>query len=102
LLQLAFVQLEFGFCGSRFGTIHGFTHRGCTGVIAGPTVPEFDGLKASAVAVTFTVLPGLPQMREKKVGSAGRWSTTLTVGLTPNAAGRVEQSLTHEELLPAE
>ena len=66
-----------------------------------PTVPEFDGLKASAAAVALTLLPGLPQMREKKVGKLGRESCTVTMGLTPNAAGRpVEQSGLETALTP--
>ena len=31
------------------------------------TLPEFDGLKASAVAIALTVFPEVPQMREKNV-----------------------------------
>ncbi len=70
------------------------------------TFPEFDGLKASAVALALTVLPPLPQMREKKVGKLERWIWTVTMGLTANAAGmpELEQSLLEPKLppLPAE
>jgi hypothetical protein len=60
--------------GSRLGTIHGFTHRGWTGVTVPvaplfPTASELEELKASAVAVALTVLPVLPQIRAKNVGS---------------------------------
>src|ERR1700722_12503807 len=67
-----------GFRGSRFGMTHGLTHRGCTGVMVPvgplPTVPELEGLKASAVAVALTLLPVFPQMREKNVGMLGRFT----------------------------
>jgi hypothetical protein len=59
-----------------------------------PTFPEFDGLKASAVAVALTLLPVLPeraQIREKKVGKLTRCTVTVTSGFTANAAGKLEQ-----------
>ena len=66
------MQLMLGFSGSRLGTIHGFTHLGCTGVMVPevwfPRFPEFEGLKTSALAVALTVFVVLRQMREKKVG----------------------------------
>jgi hypothetical protein len=48
-------------------------------------LPEFDGLKTSAVAVALTLLPALPQMREKYVGRFDRDTLTVTMGLTPKA-----------------
>ena len=79
------------------GTTHGFTQRGSTGVMVPveplPTFPESEGLKASAVALALTLLPVFPQIREKNVGSLGRVTCTVTIGLTVNAAGSVEQSL---------
>src|ERR1700684_3669916 len=77
-----------GLAGSIFGTIHGFTHLGWTGVTA-PEVPLFsdaEGLNTSAVAVALTEFPVLPQMREKNVGSAVRWIRTVTSGLMAKAA----------------
>src|SRR5215469_9070063 len=45
-----------GLSGSQFGTIHGFTQRGCTGVMVPevPTLAELDELKTSALAVALT------------------------------------------------
>ncbi len=77
------------FPGSRFGTIHGFTHRGWTGITvpdaALPTRSEFEELKASAVAVALTLAPRRPQIRAKKVGRSVRWTCTVTSGFTPKA-----------------
>jgi hypothetical protein len=73
--------------------IHGFTQRGVTGMIVPPPVPEFEGLKASAVAVALTLFPAFPQKREKKVGSPARCTTTVTTGLMAKAAGSEEQSV---------
>ena len=73
--------------------IQGFTQRGVTGMIVPPTLAEFEGLKASAVAVALTVFPAFPQMREKKVGSPARCTSTVTTGLMANAAGNEEQSV---------
>jgi hypothetical protein len=47
------------FPGSSFGTIHGFTQRGCTGVTTPAGAPllcefECEGLNASAVALALT------------------------------------------------
>jgi len=86
-----------GFSGFLFGTIHGFTQRGCTGVIVPvttlPTLPESEGLKTSAVAVALTELPVFPQMREKNVGRLARVSCTVTNGLfTPEVKVNLEQS----------
>jgi hypothetical protein len=53
---------------------------------------EFEGLKASAVAVALTVLPVLPQMREKNVGRLALVTFAVTMGLTAKAAGKPEQS----------
>src|ERR1700730_17461416 len=95
-LQLV-VQALLGFSGSRFGTIQGFTQRGCTGmmvpVVCLPTFPESEGLKTSAVAVALTVFVVLLQMREKKVGKPVCWIWTVTIGLTAKAVDRVEQSV---------
>ena len=82
---------------------HGFTQRGCTGMIVPvaplPTLPEFDGLKTSALALALTEFPVLPHIREKNVGKLARVTCTVTVGLlTPEAKGKAEQSV---ELLPA-
>src|SRR5579862_2812777 len=58
-----------------------------------PTLPEFDGLKASAVAVALTLFEVFPQMREKNVGIPERVTFTVTSGLTPKAvAANVVQS----------
>jgi hypothetical protein len=74
-LQVPPVQLA-GWMGSRFGTIHGFTHRGRTGVIfplgTFPFISEAEGLKASAVAFADIVFPVFPQIRAKKVGMLAR------------------------------
>src|SRR5271166_4661824 len=81
---------EPGASGSVFGTIHGFTQRGWTGIIPpdGPelTLPEFDGLNASAVALAPTSLLVLPQMRAKNEGRFWRWTFTAISGLTPKTA----------------
>jgi len=80
------VQAVLGLSGSRLGTIHGFTQRGCTGIILeGPALAEFDGLNASALALPLTAVPVLPQIREKKLGTPVRVICTVTTGLTPNA-----------------
>ena len=50
-----------------------------------PTVPELEGLKASAVAVALTEFPEFPQIREKKVGRLARVNCTVTMGFTPKA-----------------
>src|SRR5438552_6666122 len=90
------LQVVSGFSGSRLGIIQGFTHLGCTGMMLPvgrlPTFPELEGLKASAVAVALTVFPVFPQIREKKVGKPARLTCTVTIGFTPNAAGKAEQS----------
>jgi hypothetical protein len=95
-----------GFTGSRFGMIHGFTQRGCTGMIDTggwlPTFPELEELKASAVAVALTLFPLFPQMREKKVGRPARWSCTVTIGLTPKGPGVGKVAQFADELPPAE
>ena len=75
---------------------HGLTQRGCTGVMV-PVVSlppaEPDGLKASAVALTVTLLGEAPQKREKKLGKPAWVSCTVTMGLTPKAeVARVVQS----------
>ena len=92
--------------GSRFGTTQGFTQRGCTGMMVppGPTLPELEGLNASAVAVALTLFPVLPQTREKKFGKLPRVTCTVTMGLTAKAAVRPEQSVLEPKLppLPAE
>lgn len=49
-----------------------------------PTLPQFEGLKASALALALIVVPGLPQMREKKFGMLARESCTVTTGFIPN------------------
>ena len=71
------------------GTIQGFTQRGRTGVMASvsvfPTLPEFEGLNASAMAVAVTLLVGAPHMRANIVGRAVRVTCTVTMGFTPNA-----------------
>jgi hypothetical protein len=72
--------------------IQGLTQRGVTGMIVPPTLPEFEGLKASAVAVALTVFPAFPHMREKNVGRPVRESCTVTTGLMANAGGSEEQS----------
>ena len=58
-----------GFLGSRLGTNHGFTQRGCTGVMVPvvwlPKAPEFEGLKASAVGVALTLFPLFPKCGRK-------------------------------------
>src|SRR5271165_917634 len=73
--------------GSLLGTIQGFTQRGWTGIIPpdGPelTLPEFDGLNASAVALAPTSLLVLPQMRAKNEGRFWRWTFTVISGLIP-------------------
>jgi hypothetical protein len=56
------------------------------------TVPEFDELNASAVAVAPTVAPVRPQIRAKKVGKSVRWTFTVTLGFTANVASIVLQS----------
>jgi hypothetical protein len=69
----------------------------------GTTLPELEGLKASAVAAALTVFPLWPQMREKKVGKPVCWIRTVTIGLTPNGAGvpaRAEQSVLELDELP--
>ena len=90
-----------GLFGSRLGTNHGFTQRGCTGVMVPvvwfPKVPEFEGLNASAVAVALTLFPLFPNMREKNVGRFARVTSTVTTGFTPTAAGNPEQS---DDVLP--
>src|ERR1035441_4605019 len=101
-----FVQLR-GLKGSRFGTTHGFTQLGCTGMtvpVAPPLVFRSDAeeLKASAVEVALIVFPWLPQMREKKVGRPARVTWTVTIGFTPKAAGSDEQSVLEVPLVPAE
>ena len=57
------------------------------------TLPELDGLNASAVALALTLFPVFPQIREKKVGRLFRVTNTLTTGFTPKAAGSPEQSV---------
>ena len=87
-----------GWTGSRFGTIQGFTQSGRTGVTFGlgtfPFTLEAEGLKASAVAFADIVFPVFPQMRAKNVGMLARPTCTVTIGFTPKAAGKVEQSCT--------
>jgi hypothetical protein len=80
-------QVVLGFSGSRLGTIHGFTQRGCTGIILPefPTLAEFEELNASALAVALKDVPALPQIREKKLGTPVRMICTVTTGLIPNA-----------------
>ena len=82
-----------------FGTIHGFTQRGATGINAldEVTLPELEGLKTSAVALALTlvleyVLPNNEKMRAKKIGKFGRCTFTVTMGLIPNAASASVQS----------
>ena len=81
--------------GSAFGTIHGFTQRGCTGMTSalGEKFCEADGLKASAIALALTLLPVRPQIREKNVGSPVCVTCTATIGFTPNATAPVELQL---------
>ena len=90
--------------GSKFGTSHGFTHCGCTGVTrpfgATPTLAESAGLNASAVAVALTELDVVPQMREKKLGMLTGVTCTVTIGLTAKAGPKVEQSVL--TVLPSE
>src|SRR5579863_10703935 len=85
-----------GLKGLRFGIINGFTQAGRTGVTVPvgplPLRSDADGLKASAVAFALTEFEVLPQMREKNVGKLARLIWTVTIGLTPKAAGKVEQS----------
>jgi hypothetical protein len=50
-----------------------------------PTLAEFDELNASALAVALTLVPVLPQIREKKLGTLVRTICTVTTGLIPNA-----------------
>jgi hypothetical protein len=55
--------------GSQFGKRKGFTPRAMIGTAAPPVrLAEFDGLKASAIAVALTVSAARLQMREKKAG----------------------------------
>jgi hypothetical protein len=75
------------FRGSLFGTIHGFTQRGCTGTIG--FNPE--GLNASAVAVALTVvpvylLPNNEKIRAKNTGRFVRCTVTVTRGFTAKFA----------------
>src|SRR5580692_8210086 len=78
--------------GSVFGMIKGFTQRGCTGIMLAATLPEFEELNTSAVAVALAVvLEKLPfgnnlKMRAKKIGSFPLVTVTLTTGFTPKAA----------------
>src|ERR1700751_2873262 len=85
--QKATGLLGIGYKGSLLGTIHGFTQRGCTGTMLPevPTLAEFDELNASALAVALTLVPVLPQIREKKLGTPVRTICTVTTGLIPNA-----------------
>jgi hypothetical protein len=62
-----------------------------------PKVPEFEGLKASAVGVALTLFPLFPQMREKNVGRFAPVTSTVTIWFTPTAAGNPEQS---DDVLP--
>src|SRR5208283_1302131 len=75
-----------GHSGSLLGMIHGFTQRGCTGVIVPvgplPMLAELEALKASAVAVAVTVFPVFPHMREKNVGRFDRVTCAVTRGFT--------------------
>jgi hypothetical protein len=70
--------------GSQLGNRNGFTPRTVTGIaVPPPTLDEFDGLNASAVALADTLSAARLQMREKKVGTFGRVTVTATVGLIP-------------------
>src|SRR5215469_6192777 len=70
--------------GSQLGNRKGFTPRAITGIaVPPPTLEEFDGLNASAVAVADTLSAARLQMREKNVGTFGRVTVTATVGLIP-------------------
>jgi len=90
-------QVIAGCSGFWFGTIQGLTQLGWTGVTVPvgpfPFTSEAEGLNASAVAVALTVLDVVPQILEKKVGRLARRTCTVTIGFTPKAAGRVEQSV---------
>lgn len=57
-----------------------------------PAALEPEGLKASAVAVALTLFVVFPQILEKKAGRFVRLTCTVTIGFTPKAAGRLEQS----------
>jgi len=68
------VQVPRGF---SFGTIHGFTQRGFTGIMG----LEPEGLNASAVAVALTLepeylLPNKEKTRAKKIGRFERFTVT--------------------------
>ena len=66
--------------GSIFGSTHGFTQMGATGVLPVFAVADGEGLYASAVADAATVTCVLPQMRAKNVGRLA-CTLTVTVGL---------------------
>src|SRR5579871_6238560 len=83
-----------GLPGSSFGTTHGFTHRGTTGIASPPEtmLPELDGLKTSAAAVALGVLLECDHIRENSVGRGELCTSTVTVGLMAKAVPSVEQS----------
>src|SRR5271167_3669635 len=92
--------------GSVFGMIKGFTHRGCTGIMLPATLPEFEELNTSAVAVALAVVfEKLPlgnnlKMRAKKTGSFPLVTVTVTTGFTPKAAPAPEQLVRVAPALP--
>ena len=75
--------------GSVFGMIKGFTQRGFTGIMLAATLPEFEELNTSAVAVALVVVfEKLPlgnnrKTRAKKTGSFPLVTVTATTGFTP-------------------
>src|SRR5271154_2420154 len=94
------------FPGSLFGTIRGFTQRGCTGIMLPATLAEFDELNTSAVAVaTAVVFEKVPcgnnvKTRAKKIGSLPLVTATVTTGFTPKAAPAPLQSVVVAPALP--
>src|SRR5271155_489060 len=95
------------FPGSLFGTIKGFTQRGCTGIMLPATLAEFEELNTSAVAVATAVgLEKVPcgnnvKTRAKKIGSLPLVTVTVTTGFTPKAAPALAQLALEPPLLPA-
>src|SRR5580704_18143645 len=92
--------------GSTFGLIKGFTQRGCTGIMLAATLPEFEELNTSAVAVALAVvLEKLPfgnnlKTRAKKIGSFPLVTVTVTTGFTPKAAPAPVQFVVVAPALP--
>src|SRR5580704_19210083 len=92
--------------GSTFGMIKGFTQRGCTGIMLAATLPEFEELNTSAVAVALAVvLEKLPfgnnlKTRAKKIGSFPLVTVTVTTGFTPKAAPAPVQFVVVAPALP--